>query len=70
MDTVEWAVAFAAVALALVLVSALRGRKSEDAFADVVAFERARRALARDVPRVVNPLVPDIEETGDVRRTA
>jgi hypothetical protein len=63
--------AIGALAVALLLVTAWRRRSRGDVFADVVAFEQARRALARDVPSGSRAARADVIVTvADQRRSA
>ncbi|MDQ1702632.1 MAG: hypothetical protein QOF57_1884 [Frankiaceae bacterium] len=60
--------AIGVLAVVILLVAASRHGRRTDVFADVVAFEQARRALARDVPAVAQSR-PDVIVT-DERRSA
>jgi len=61
--------AIGALVVGLLLVVAWRLRPRSDVFADVMAFEQARRALARDVPGGSQTPRPDVIITEE-RRSA
>ncbi|MCU1675587.1 MAG: hypothetical protein JWM93_345 [Frankiales bacterium] len=61
--------AIGVLAVVLLLIAAWRRGRRTDVFADVVAFEQARRALARDVSEETKAPRPDVILTGE-RRSA